>query len=163
MTAYHKYLWYVIRHKWFVMLECFKWFLIWQGLVHDWHKFLPSEFIAYARHFFGPGKDINAGRNKSGYYKPTDTGDPAFELAWLHHTKFGKHHWQYWVVPESGGDKVMEMPDKYILEMLCDWKGAGRAQHRIAPLDKWFAENESKMVLGPITRGVISKLVYMFN
>lgn len=52
MRKYLKYFNYVFRHKWFVFVECFKFGLLWQGLIHDWSKFLPDEFIAYAN-FFG--------------------------------------------------------------------------------------------------------------
>ncbi len=27
--------------------------LIWQGITHDWSKFLPSEWIPYAEYFYG--------------------------------------------------------------------------------------------------------------
>ena len=46
MNKYLKYLSYVLRHKWFVMLACFKVKLFWQGITHDLSKFLPDEFIS---------------------------------------------------------------------------------------------------------------------
>jgi hypothetical protein len=135
------------------MLECFRLRLYWQGILHDWHKFLPTEFIPYARYFYGKNSTgISKGRDKTGYYKPTDTGDPAFEMAWLHHIKLAKHHWQYWVIPENPNDKILEIPDKYVQEMVCDWRGAGKAQHT---LDNnkfaWFEANVNKMKLHPNT------------
>jgi len=39
---YLKYLKYLLRHKWFVMLECFKEGLFWLGLTHDLSKFSPK-------------------------------------------------------------------------------------------------------------------------
>jgi len=50
---YLKYLKYILKHKWYVMIECFKNGLIWRGLMHDLSKFLPSEFIPYANFFYG--------------------------------------------------------------------------------------------------------------
>jgi hypothetical protein len=47
-----KYLAYLLRHRWFVMLACFREGLYWQGLIHDWSKFLPGEFLPYARYFY---------------------------------------------------------------------------------------------------------------
>ena len=105
------------------MLECFKKKQYWLGITHDLSKFLPSEFIPYAKFFYGKRKkDI---RDETGYYKPTDTGDLAFDFAWLLHQKRNKHHWQWWILPtDEEGIKVFEMPMKYRIEMLCDWKAA---------------------------------------
>ena len=126
MKIHLKYLSYIIRHKWFVFIECCKLGIPWQGVVHDLSKFRPSEWFPYANYF---GGDIKKGRDETGYYKPTDTGDKAFDFAWLLHQKRNNHHWQWWVLPEdNGGLKVLPMPEKCRKEMLADWRGAGKAQ-----------------------------------
>ena len=161
---YFKYLDYIIRHKYFVMIECFKQGLYWQGIVHDASKLLPSEFFPYVNHFHGKngkGRKTKEGRDKIGYYKPTYTGDKAFDFAWLLHQKRNKHHWQWWVLAEDNGDvKKLEMPIKYIKEMLCDWKGAARAQEvgnkkNNYLVKEWYYKNCNKMQLNPITRARI--------
>lgn len=92
---YFRYLNYVIRHKWFVFLECCKLGIPYLGIIHDWSKVLPSEFIPYARYFYGEkGDNIKKSRDKTGYYKPYDTGNSLFDFAWLLHQKRNKHHWQ---------------------------------------------------------------------
>lgn len=155
---YLKYLKYVIRHKWFVLLECFRVELYWKGIVHDLSKFLPSEFFPYANHFYGKAshhkdgfhapRGIKTGRDKSGYYKPTDTGDLKFDFAWLLHQKRNRHHWQWWILPEDeGGVKVLPMPVKVVLEMLCDWRGAGRAQYSETSVLEWYLANRGKMTM----------------
>jgi len=150
MNKYIKYLKYLLRHKYFVMLECFKVGLYWQGIIHDMSKFLLSEFIPYANFFNG---DIKKGRNGTGYYKPTDTGDKAFDFAWLLHQKRNKHHWQWWIIPEDGGGvKIFDMPEKYLKEMLCDWKGAGKAQNSKSTVREWYDMNKSKMQLSQNTK-----------
>src|SRR5690349_4010162 len=128
MTRHWRYLLYVVRHKWFVYragraLGVGRWQLV----VHDWSKFRPSEWMPYANFFYGPKpKPV---RDATGYYKPTDTGDEAFDFAWLLHQKRNPHHWQWWLLPEDdGGVKVLPMPDRYRREMLADWRGAGLAQ-----------------------------------
>lgn len=142
-----KYLNYVLRHKWYVFIECWKEKIIWRGIIHDLSKFLPSEFLPYAFH------DFDKERDSTGYYKPTDTGDRAFDFAWLLHQKRNKHHWQFWVLPEDdGGIKVLEMPDKYRKEMLCDWRGAGKAQGYGDNTRDWYKKNKNKMQLHPNTR-----------
>jgi len=156
---YLKYLWYVLRHKWYVMIECFKVGLIWRGLVHDNSKFLPDEFFPYAKHFYGNKDGIKTGRNKTGYYKPYDTGDKAFDFAWLLHQKRNKHHWQWWILPrDEDGVMIMEIPKKYILEMVCDWKGAGKAQGTPNTI-AWYEKNKDKMQLHPDTRMYVEELL----
>ncbi len=154
---YWHYLWYVIRHKWFVMIECFRFGIYWQGLTHDLSKLVPSEFMPYTGHFYGSKIGISRGRDETGYYKPTDTGDAAFDFAWLLHQKRNKHHWQWWILPEDeGGLKILEMPLKYRQEMLADWRGAGRAL-RTPDTRKWYEKNKIRMSLGDETRAWIEK------
>ena len=147
---------YLLRHKWFVFLECWKMGIPWLGIIHDWSKFRPSEWIPYANHFFGNGgKGIKTGRDETGYYKAGDTGDKAFDFAWLLHQKRNKHHWQYWILAEdNGGFKSFEMPMKYRLEMLADWRGAGRAQGTPG-VRAWYEKNKCKMKLHHYTRNWI--------
>jgi len=156
MHKHLKYLKYVLRHKWFVFVECCKIGYPFLGIIHDWSKLLPSEFFPYAEHFYGrTSKGIKTGRDETGYYKPTDTGDKAFDFAWLLHQKRNKHHWQWWILPEDeGGIIVMEMFVRYRLEMLCDWFGAGRAQGT-PDVNAWYQKNKDKMRLHPTTRGSV--------
>lgn len=150
-----KYLQYVAIHKYHVFCECAKQGMPIRGLIHDWSKILPSELVPYYRHFYG---DMKRGRDESGYYKATDSGDPEFDYAWLLHVSRNPHHWQFWILPcdEDGTGaptdmKVYEMPLKYRKEMLADWIGAGKAQGTKG-VQYWWAKNKSKMVLGTATR-----------
>ena len=139
------------------MLECFSYGMYWRGLTHDLSKLRPSEFFPYARHFYG---DIKKGRDGSGYYKPTDTGDPAFDHAWFLHQKRNSHHWQYWCLPEDeSGHKVLEMPIDDLCEMLSDWRGAGRAQGT-PDTCKWYNANGHKLQLHPVSRGIIETALF---
>jgi len=98
-----KYLWYVIRHKWYTFLECCKLGIPWLGIVHDWSKFLPSEFIAYARNFYGDYPDLSDS-NCHGIVMTKTKIKRDFDAAWLHHQKANKHHWQYWILQYDSGD-----------------------------------------------------------
>lgn len=156
MRKYFLYLIYVIKHKWYVFLKCHSNGLTWLGLIHDWSKLLPSEFIPYAKHFYG--NNARQWRDKTGYYKPTDTGDSAFDFAWLLHQKRNKHHWQWWCLPEDvSGLKVLQMADKYRQEMICDWKGASKAQGHGGQIIEWWEKNSHKMQLHPETRHIIER------
>lgn len=155
---YLKYLNYLLRHKWFVFLACARRGLFWLGIIHDWSKFLPDEFIPYARHFYGHS-GIKEGRDETGYYKPTNTGDKAFDFAWMLHQKRNKHHWQWWVLPEEqDGCIVLKMLYPYSLEMVCDWIGAGRAQ-RTKGVQSWYKRNGRKLQLHEATRACVERMV----
>jgi len=156
------YLKYVLRHKWFVMQECFRMGLIWRGLVHDIDKFLPDEWFSYAKFFYNSDGTKKIKIRKFGYYKPTDTGNKKFDYAWLLHQKRNKHHWQWWILPEDeGGLKILEMPIIYIREMICDWIGAGRAQNveNWRDVVPWYSLNKDKMQLHPTTRLILEIMI----
>ena len=156
MLKHFKYASYLFRHKWYVFIECCKAGIPWRGLVHDLSKFLPSEWIPYANYFYKPKQ-----RNETGYYKPYDTGDKAFDYAWLLHQKRNKHHWQWWVLPKNGGGvEILPMPDKYRKEMLADWRGAGRAQGYGDNTNEWYKVNRNKIQLHPETRAWIEHQLY---
>jgi len=149
---------YVFRHKWFVFLECCRLGIPWLGIIHDMSKFYPSEWFPYMRHFFNrDGSDKPKTRDKTGYYKPTDTGDAAFDDAWFLHQKRNRHHWQWWILPEDTvGARALPMPEKYLREMLADWRGAGRAQGTPSTL-AWYQVNGQKLQLHPRNREWIER------
>lgn len=128
---YLLYLKYLIRHKYFVGRECFKLGLYWQGIIHDWHKFLPSEFFPYCEFFYGKFKFEPSWLGYSYNQQEQDyqeTTKKKFDIAWLLHQHRAKHHFQHWILRlDSGETKALEMPEKYIKEMYCDWKGPGIA------------------------------------
>ena len=157
-----RYLSYVLRHKWYVLVECWKAGLYWRGITHDLSKFRPSEWFPYTNHFYGPQPQE---RDETGYYKPTDTGDIQFDFAWLLHQKRNRHHWQWWILPEDeGGFKVMRMPDRDVIEMVCDWRGAGRAQGYVDEAGRpevvaWYEKNKDRMRLHVMSRRLVERLI----
>lgn len=140
-----KYLSYVLRHKWFVFLECLKLGVpIWTAIIHDWQKFTPIEWFPYVDYFFRyPGKE-----------KPLFVKE-SFDKAWHHHQMHGPHHWQYWLLVYDDQDETItiEMPDKYTREMLADWRGASRAKTGQDNTLSWYMERQERMrkVLHPNT------------
>jgi hypothetical protein len=134
--------------------------LLWFGISHDWSRFLPSEWGPYAEFFYGENGKATTVRDKAGHYKPADTGDEAFDFAWLLHQKRNRHHWQWWILPEDDGRfKVLEMGQVYVLEMICDWMGAGRAQRK-PDIGTWYLANHRKMQLSDEARGTIEFQLY---
>jgi hypothetical protein len=144
-----RYLRYVVRHRWFVFIECLKMGIVWRGLVHDLSKFLPSEWFPYVNYFHG-GMAPD-GKRWVGY-------DEAFDLAWLKHIHRNKHHWQYWRLREDdGGTKSIPMPSQYVREMLADWRGACRAQG-FDSIGPWYAEHRD-IELHQESRGLLHLLM----
>jgi len=123
-TAFIKYLSYVLRHKWHVSVECFKSGLVWRGITHDLSKFLPDEFFPYMLYFYVDSKKY----------------DKMFDIAWLKHQHRNAHHWQHWLLQKDSGNLVcIDIPKQYLIEMVCDWVGAGIAINGKADnSDKYF-------------------------
>lgn len=155
-----KYLSYVVRHKWFVFIECVKMGLLWRGLVHDLSKFRWGEWWPYAWSFNGPWK----------YNERPQWLVDAFNEAWLKHQHRNPHHWQHWVLigdvlsPLEGYDpkdnaQCLPMPYVYRMEMIADWRGAGRAQGHGLDTLSWYAKNRDNMRLHPETRELVESEV----
>lgn len=156
---YIKYLKYVLIHKYYVAKECFKVGLYWRGLVHDMSKFLPSEFIPYANYFYGNYKsytEASTFEKMHFNFKYKEDVEREFDTAWLHHQKINKHHWQYWILENDSGSKlVLPMPEKYIKEMVCDWRGAGMAIHGKDDTLSWYEKNKANMKINVYTEILI--------
>lgn len=151
LSAIKSYLWYLIRHKWYVFIKCVRHGLWWRGITHDLSKFLPGEFFPYTEHFHGKMKEKAAKDDEGGYCKPEKTKDPVFERAWFMHQKRNQHHWQWWVCITSKGKHVpIPMSHGARLEMVCDWYGAGMAQGYPDILE-WYERHKAGMLLHPET------------
>ncbi len=152
-----KYLKYLIRHKWFVALACFRYGLYWRGIKHDWSKLLPSEWFPYVESFYGR-KWTNEERhqcfNVTGHLLPTKESVMAdFDKAWLMHQHRNSHHWQHHVLRNDNGSTVcLKMPHRDAVEMLCDWEGAGRAINGKIDTLSWYTKNRDRILLDPTTR-----------
>jgi hypothetical protein len=151
---YWNYLKYILRHKWYVMWECFRHGLYWQGLVHDLSKFRPSEFFPYANFFYEEHR-CERGLNT----RPLHI-DYAFDLAWLKHLHRNPHHWQHWIRNgDDGTIRIFEMPRKYWLEMVADWVGAGIVITGQREVQKWYLKNRDKISLHIKTRLTVETLL----
>lgn len=156
MKPYLRYLVYIVHHKWFVFVECCRLGIPWLGVIHDWSKFLPSEWFPYAAHFYGPNSHHKDGSHLA---KGIEDDDPGFDYAWLYHQHRNRHHWQYWaLVQDDDEDKCLPIPSRYRREMLADWIGAGRAQGTTDNLG-WYIAHREKILLHPNTRAWIERML----
>ena len=127
MGSYFRHFKTVCKHKHYVLRECAACGIFWQGIIHDLSKFSIVEFAPSARYFQGHRSPIEAEKEEVGYSK-----------AWLHHKGHNKHHWEYWTdFADDGSIIANEMPIKYVIEMVCDWIGAGKAYSK----EKWTQQS----------------------
>lgn len=163
---YFKYLKYVIKHKWFVFQECIKFSktlriknkpkIIWRGIIHDLSKFLPDEFIPYADFFYGDGN------TKGTYKKRSANVEKKFHTAWLKHIHRNPHHWQYWILINDNDEPKINMLDMdafSLFEMVCDWRGAGRAINGFDDTTNWYLKNKENIMISAKVREFIEKIL----
>lgn len=116
LRCWWKHLKTVTKHRWIVFQQCARCGYFWQGLVHDLSKLSRAEFSSSARYFQGDRSPIEAEKAKKGYSE-----------AWLHHKGRNPHHWEYWTdFDERDGHIIAnKIQYRYVVEMVCDWIGAG--------------------------------------
>ena len=155
---YLKYLKYIIKHKWFVFIECVKLKKIWLGIIHDWSKFRPSEFIPYARYFYGSYLPYSKYIPNRRLYK--EDIERQFDKAWLFHIHRNKHHWQFWLLQEDDGPlKNIPIPVRYLKEMIADWRGAGKAITGKDCIQEWYGKNKNNINLNRINKAWVERAI----
>ncbi|MEG2233387.1 MAG: DUF5662 family protein [Oscillospiraceae bacterium] len=147
------------HHKMLVMRHCFSCGLIAQGLLHDMSKYSPVEFWAGAKYYQGNQSPNNMERRERGY-----------SAAWLHHKGKNKHHLEYWIdyspfVPhELCG---MEMPVRYVAEMVCDRIAASKTYNPENYKDEYpytyYSNSRDHLMLHPNTRALLEQLLMMLR
>jgi hypothetical protein len=151
MKSHWLYLKYVLRHKWHVFVGCMALGVpLHQAIIHDWVKFLPIEWFPYVHNFYGP-KPIK--RETTGEYDASAVGG-SFDAAWNHHQKTQPHHWQHWVLITDSDEprlRALQIPQRFVLEMVADWYGAGMAITGKPEMEAWYKVNKHKMILHEIT------------
>lgn len=133
---------YLLKHKYYVAIACFKYGLYWQGITHDLDKLFTNKTCE-------------------------------------EHHGTAKHHWEYWsegeVIPkyreythEDGYTftvyvSPVPIPEKYLLEMLCDWWGAWKARDSKMTPKQWYNKNKDTMQLHPDSRKYLEDNINKFN
>lgn len=162
---YLEYLKYILDHKKNVFNECIamsdtyhvdkkmKHRMIWHAFVHDLSKFRPSEFISYAKYFYGengvkvakqfnePLKEICTYDMRIQYHMFLNCRGDFNRACNLHYIR-NKHHPEYWA--------GREMPREYILEMICDLRAVSKKFGNT--VQEYYLRNYYKWNLNPNTR-----------
>lgn len=167
MRHYLQYLRYILVHKYFVFVAGLKVDAsLWLLFIHDWSKFLPSEFFPYADYFYNKEKQSHEGLDAIGEYGLAELAPfgyymiDRFNVAWLLHQRRNPHHWQYWYLMQDNDPSFpLPMPEKYAREMVADWAGAGRAITGKWEVGTWYENNKEKTLLHPDTRQFIEGLL----
>jgi hypothetical protein len=118
-----------LRHKWYVLVAGLRLGVpLWQLLVHDLSKLHPAELRHYAESFGYAGAD---------------------RWAFNHHVHRNPHHWEHWMMWDG---TILQMPSRYVGEMVADWLGAHRARQGHWDIDDWFTEHGPSMRLHGLTK-----------
>ena len=149
----YKYDEYLYDHK-MAVRKAYDW-LVEKGIVlpclgeeqlreHDASKNTALEYKAYDDYFYG---------NKS------HAVVKAFNYAWLHHIHNNPHHWQYWVLQhDDEPEEVLEMPESYIVEMICDWWSFSWKSGKLDEIFDWY-EKHKNMKLHEKTRKRVEEIL----
>ncbi len=110
-------LWTVVKHRHQVFINCIRAGIPFQGFIHDLSKFSYEEFISGVKYYQANRSPNELERRMNG-----------FSAAWLHHKGRNKHHFEYWLdySPITKQLEPIEMPKKYLIEMVCDRMGASK-------------------------------------
>ncbi|MBR4224497.1 MAG: catalase [Oscillospiraceae bacterium] len=146
------------KHKYHVMIHCFKAGIYWQGLTHDLSKYSPEEFFVSASMYQGTRSPNEGEREDKGY-----------SLAWMHHKGHNKHHFEYWTDYDTK-TKLMspvKMPLIYVIEMFCDRVAASKVYNGDKYTDAsplaYFELGRGRRVIHPATSKLLEKLLIMLR
>jgi len=147
----------ITRHRNTVIYYCARAGILWQGLGHDLSKYTPAEFIAGVKYFQGYRSPNEAEREATGS-----------SSAWMHHKGRNRHHFEYWTdynPAVRGKIRAVEMPYRYVVEMLCDRLAASRIYNGKnyspdAPLN-YFLPGKPNRIIHPDTSDLIESLLRM--
>lgn len=146
----------ITRHRHQVIRHCFKAGIFWQGLRHDLSKYSPEEFFVGAKFYQGTRSPNEGEREAYGYSK-----------AWMHHKGRNKHHYEYWndYNPVTKRVEPVEMPKRYVIEMVCDRMAASKIYMKDgytdrSPLEYYLKGKEIKPI-HPNTAKLLEEILRM--
>lgn len=115
---------------------------------HDMSKYNKDEYEAYDAYFYGNNKSYDVVEQ--------------FNRAWLLHIHRNPHHWQYWILVNDNpneGEILIDMPDCYIIEMICDWWSFSWNKGNLKEIFKWYDERKHHIKLSDYTRTKVDNIL----
>ena len=153
MKRYWAYFKYVCRHKWYFAIVAYNMGVSFRSIItHDLSKFLPSEFFSYARTFY-----TQEGTS-------TFIDSIAFNKAWLLHQRRNRHHHNYWAYTDDKGNVLtINIPDKYVLEMIADWLTMEQTIPGSASAATYYLRIKNTAYIHPNTHQKIQSLLMKYS
>lgn len=147
----------IVVHKYWVFIYCCRLGVPWRGIIHDISKFSWIEFSESAKYYqSGKKSPIPVIKKENGYSK-----------AWQHHKGHNPHHYEYWTDNYDTGVSSIEMPEKYVREMVADWMAAGRTYNgksfTVNDEIKWWNDYKDKKFIHPKTKERITEILNSLN
>lgn len=119
---------------------------------HDLSKYSSDEYEPYKNYFFGGYKECIG--------KTYQDVKDAFDKAWLHHIHCNPHHWEHWVIVNSGKElNPLPMPEIYAIEMICDWWSFSWKADDLTEIFNWYDDHKENMVLNQKTREFVESIL----
>ena len=118
---------------------------------HDISKNEPDEYKAYDEYFYG-SRSFQVVKD--------------FDRAWLLHIHRNPHHWQYWIlIKDDPNEKetYIDMPDCYIIEMICDWWSFSWRSGELNEIFNWYNNHKSHIKLSDYTRNKVEKILELIK
>ncbi len=117
IQRFFKHLKTITLHKYYVAYYCFKVGLYKQGITHDLSKYSPTEFFSSVKYFQGNRSPIDMQKEVEGQSE-----------CWFHHFGHNNHHWEHYIDLDRVNKIIRPyvMPNKYVLESICDRMAACR-------------------------------------
>ena len=115
---------------------------------HDESKYTSEEYRAYDNYFYGD--------------KKTKEIKNDFNYAWLHHIHNNPHHWQYWVLVNDDAEEgtvALDIPYKYVLEMIADWWSFSWKSGNLYEIFDWYDKHKTRMILSKNTRETVEEIL----
>ena len=145
----------VLIHKYHVFRACIDCGIPFRGLVHDLSKLSLSEIYIY-KYYSGTYSPIVNEKKSIGY-----------SSAWQHHKCRNKHHWQYWLDEEDGSIYPIKIPIKYLIELVCDYIGAGKAYDKTkwtkdTPLN-YYNTQKDKIIMHKDSKQLLEDIFIMIS
>ena len=163
MKSYWNYFKGLIKHKYWVFIYCLKLNVPLRiAILHDMSKFSIKEFFPYVNNFYNSDGTKKSVRDSTGAYD-TNKQSQEFKLAWINHQR-NKHHWQAWCnIGDRGIITSVDIPEKYIREMISDWCGAGMSYAGVSTPSVWYSKNKNSIVMTKKSKTLLEKILKEFH
>ena len=119
---------------------------------HDRSKYEAEEYDAYDKYFYGGSRSYAVVRN--------------FNLAWLHHIHANPHHWQHWALINDDSDmgiQALDIPNSFIIEMICDWWSFSWAKGNLFEIFEWYDSHKNYIMFSEKTRNFVELYLEKIN